>query len=335
MNARLTWHRVAAALAGALLAGACLVPDVELVSEFSGDAGKGSGGNAGGGKAGAPSAGASSDGGEDAAAGADSGGTSSGSGGSGQAGTPNPGGSSGMNQGGSAGMNQGGNNNPIEIPDLQVCPDPNYEVCDNFDTGQLDGIWPQGTQGMPALTGAAPSGDSVLITPYQPVQLQLPYDAINVSFWVRISDLPDQHIFSFISGAQFQLGLGIEAARLRWMMAPVSSTNFVVAPSSADLTVALKSATWYCMEVKLGFSGGTEVLNARLVEPGEPPFDLPVLDHDPTPDNDQELNQSHPGWFTSSDFLIFGDMGSRLEFDDVMIGLLDTPTLCDRYLEQL
>jgi hypothetical protein len=327
--------RQLAALAALLLAGACLVPDVELVDMLPGAAGAASGGNAG-----SSSSGASSDGGDETAAGGDAGGSSSsgsgGGSGSNQGGTPNPGGSAGMNPGGSAGMNQGGSNNPVVIPDLQLCPDPNYEICENFDVGQPSGAWTSDAQGTPPLTGTAPSGDSVLITPYQPVQLQLPYDSINISFWVRVSDLPDQRILSFFSGGQYELGLGIESARLRWLMAPIiPNPTYVVAPTADDLTVQLKSATWYCMEVRLSISGGTEVLNARLVEPGKAAFDLPVLDHDPTFENDEDLNISYPGWFTSSDFLIFGDEGSRLELDDVMVGLPDTPTLCDRYLEQL
>lgn len=325
----------ALALLASALAGACLVKDVELVESFA-DGGKSSGGNSS--NAGSPSSAgsSSSDGGEDAAAGEGSGGSepSAGNGGSPAGGVTQGGasGSGGTTSGGMAGMNQGGSNTPLEIPDLGVCGNnlPGTRFCDDFEQGTT-GEWPPGIE--PQVSQEAPSGSFVLIKDFQqPISLSVPMDAVSISLWAKFDGLYDQRVISFRDlNGQFAFGLGREAGLARWIYAEEANPETIVSPDDENLTRSLDPQQWFCLQIRADIAGNT--FEARVVVPGDPPFDLPILDRNPTSGVDQVWNSDIFAWGAAADELIFGQEGAYQQFDDVLIGDYDTQTLCDLFIE--
>jgi hypothetical protein len=326
-------QNLALALLPAALVGACLVKDVELVDRLPGDAG-GSGGNTS--TAGSPSGAgktSSGDGGEDAAAGDGSGGTqpSAGSDSGGQAGAMSPGGTGGA-PGGSAGMNQGGSEDPITIPDLQSCPDPNYFLCDNFEAGAAD-EWQSGP--VPKVIADAPSGEHVLAANFVPERLALVFQAVKVSFWVRLENMSDQPFLSFFSNNQDKVQLGLEESRLRWTfwLASTQENGLVRIPQNNAAARLLPIGSWFCVEVAI--QATPKVLDARVVIPGATPFVMPTVDGDPSAGIDDQWNMNYNWGVNSNAGLFFGIDGAYQEFDDVMIGAFDQKTLCELYEESL
>jgi hypothetical protein len=335
--ARLASHhrKVALALLSAGLFGACVVKDVQLVDRLPGDAGAGgSGGNTS--DAGSPSGAgktSSADGGEDATAGEGSGATQSTAGtDSGGNGGTTPGGSGGASPGGSAGTNQGGTNNPVMIPDLQSCPDASYFVCDNFETGASDG-WQSGP--VPKEVADAPSGEHVLALAFVPERLQLMFQAVKVSFWVRLDTVSDQPFLSFFSGNQDKVQLGLEESRFRWTFwsAASQSTGAVRVPQNNADSRLLPIGFWFCVEMSVQVT--PQRLDARVVIPGATPFVMPTVDADPTPGVDEQWNMSYPWAVNGNAGFGFGIDGAYQEIDDVMIGAFDQKTLCELYEESL
>jgi hypothetical protein len=320
-----------AVLTSLLLAGACVVPDVELVASLPGVAGSGSGG-----KAGAAQAGTTSEAGEDSdEGGGDSGGSSSSAGDASQGGNQNQGGDAGaVNAGGtagasgSAGTSGSGGSAPTAIPELNACDDSLYFSCDDFENG-TQGVWLPGTP--PAVSDDAPSGQHILTSDYQENRLQMQLGNIKVSFWVRLVSLADQRVLSFFDGNQSMFGLGIEESRLRWQYFDVAANNITaVAPSDNAKTRLIPTDEWFCLEVTVLPPNSLEAL---VVIPGVAPYELPVLDGTATVGEDQVWNTTYPNWFINTNVaLLFGQEGAYQEYDDVLVNAHDQPSLCDLYL---
>lgn len=317
------WQRSALVLP-ALLLGACLVQDVELVDSLPGASGSGSGGeSASGGMAGSSSNAGSQNEGGDPSTGA-TGGDDSG----GDAGTS----SGGSAPGGSAGASGSGGSGPgtmSSIPqNLLDCGSVvNPYVCDTFET-QLSPQWPPGTT--PGNVIDAPSGKLGLIVNYTETHT-LPVDltALSVSFWVRFPSRTDQRFVSFQDAATLrELGLGIEHERARWIYP--DETEAAVAPESNGLTRLLSIDTWACFQARADLFAYT--FDAMVVVPGDAPVTLPTLDQNATPEVDEAWNANFPGWTVSNGQLIFGQPGVYQELDDVLVADYDAETLCEKFV---
>ena len=320
-------------LLGAALGVACLVKDVELVERLPGDGRAGDSGSSGS----SSTAGTQNEGGEDAAGGDGSSGGSSQTGGT-PSGGKNMGGSAGNNPGGSAGSDPGGGsggsggssgNSPTEIPDpLLTCGDPNYYVCDDFEST----LAPQWAPGMLASTSPdAPSGTHVLLSEFQAQMLSVDLQAMSISFWVRVDGSYDQRIVSFRNEETLEyFGLGIEEARARWLHTDAGGVPVVAAPSADNKTRQLQPNTWFCVELRADHLGGA--YESRVVVPGDPPFTLPILDHNPTTGEDDTWNASFPDWRATAAFVTFGQDGAYQEYDDVLVADYDVQTLCEAFL---
>lgn len=321
------WQSPAPVLS-ALLLGACLVQDVELVDSLPGAAGGGGKGSSAGASS---TAGSANEGGEDpGAAGGDSGGSDSGGSAGNAGGGSEQGGSGGSDSSGSAGMNQGGTGmgTPSDIPaGLLNCDDPNYYLCDTFED-QLASQWPPGTAAQDIVN--APSGSQGLIVNYTSTHtLPVDLDAFSASFWVRFPSLTDQRFVSFQDVTTLQeFGFGLEHERARWIYPHMSAATAVV-PEVNSLTRLLSVDTWVCVQLRVDLS--TFSFDASVVVPGDAPVALPVLDKNPTTGADEVWNTDFPDWTANGMSLIFGQAGVYQEIDDVLVGDYDAQTLCEKF----
>lgn len=310
----------------ALLLGACLVQDVELVDRLPGASGGSGGDDAGasGGMAGSSNSSGSQNEGGDPSSGAAGGDDSGGGAGASSGGSP-PGGSAGAGAGGSGGSGPG---TISEIPqNLLDCGSvSNPYVCDDFET-QLSPQWPPGTT--PANVVDAPSGKLGLAVNFNETH-ELPVDltAMSISFWVRFPSPTDQRFLSFRDETTLQeFGIGIEHERARWIYADMTSP--AVAPEMNSLTRTLGVNTWVCVQLRVDLF--TSTFDASVVVPGDAPVVLPVLDKTATAGHDDLWNKNFPNWTANSGSIIFGQLGVSQEFDDVLVADYDTETLCEKF----
>jgi hypothetical protein len=311
---------------------ACGVPDVELVDELPGGSSSGGSGGAisGGASSGGTSAGNDSgEGGEprgsagERASGGDAanGGDGSDGGSAGAKGDAGSGGRAGSDRTGPGG----------DFPAASACDEASGAFCEQFPAAGPTYTWnlqPQQDLHSAGPGEALPSSPAYATTGFKQVapSYELTGD-VKLSFWVLFEQQTDQAFVSIGDANGPPWEFGMNGDHFRFHHGGVSSN--VIAPTSDAKTLFAQTGVWTCVELtRVGSS-----LGARVVPFKKAAKTLPRIDGEPTSGEDDVWVNAvpEPDWDAS---FFFGNSGNSISLDDVMIGALDEPSVCDFYLEQ-